>query len=1299
MDETQHPHADDMVILSNDMPFMTFVTVGTHFINVLEIQDAPIAFDEYYHFGMTVFLDTADHGFVDVHSQSIMTQILYLYSVARPIPTTHITWLQESYIDPNDLVLPTETVIVVHWEQTHPFFITQASDANSATWRGPDPDEFTVSYDNIANTTTFTLPKNYITPVFYYCWFHEAMGVHPISMFNRPALADDMQITETWFSVLLHPTGPVALRVRGIYAREQDFNFTVFLATPPPDVTSNEPETPDEPEEMLYPVLVFTPQDLPALADTSLCPDVVNVMRGSRLMDRPNTVLMQSNLNSAETACTLSHAYLDVEVVRRPKDSTESAYAKYLTHLQETGTYQLVDELWTLAANALPLYGPNAQLAVLSCDDTASSETILDDYTDFSFILDEAAIGVNVTTMRCMGAFCMVAISTTNCIFTYHVQFVSPLVAQNILLPAVLIEHAIVSSTFAVREAHMHNTDISGITMLNGFRVFYAQQVTMSFLCVDLHNTPCSDARGHDVMRVLTSTRALQSIQMNSLSESKTVVVTDMLQTSETAAGTLFTASQKYFTMIGISETVQKYLHGNMKCPEHMVSTGSTDTFRYAGASAKILCKFCGMNTYYNRVESAPILSVNAIRRMYIQKQVHEQLHPVAPEHSTPHGETTMMHRRRLLSLHSYQMRASSGTNANDPVNDDAYPTAPSVEYESSNEANTPPHNSMYNDYTQNDASHGAGQHGTVVSYFLTDVEAHDTSTGHQMHGEECVVDIDTMLTLTLPNANMTYLCLHLFCEDVDLHVDIVDVNSISFHVTSEYAGKAIFVVVMDSSKDTHAGADNHAVFFPRAVQTEGECIECPIGKFGGSIGQSDISACKDSGVSAFEDTDLAPTQPDQLTPPDLIDTNVIDPMPLAQSRRSLDVAEIDETNDADLTHDGADPAHNDADLTHTVATTVSPYMTYFELDGQIVIVYEIDHGHRHDQASDFGIVAILGNCNISHITAHIVGVQTEIVRLLHAGSHASMNVTYIFTRTNTTNVIGANTPDIVILEIEGNYVIANKTNNTDHDAHPSESPTESEPALPSNTSNSTVPPSTANATSTPKPAVPTSTPAPESPFVVTMAVSLPFTLAEFDDSKQLEFKGVIANVAGVNLKDVAISGIVSVATNAQRRLLASTLRVDMRINAASTAAASRMGATLSNPTTLNTALSSAGLPAATVLVAPATVQTSSNSNTPVLPVVQRSIIENTRNPVLIGAVVGGVVLLILLIVISNSMPSKKKASSHPMFAGHVSFAQLQQGVSLPEFAGSHRAPTASTPQGRYYPIRDQSGAISWHAG
>ena len=97
-------------------------------------------------------------------------------------------------------------------------------------------------------------------------------------------------------------------------------------------------------------------------------------------------------------------------------------------------------------------------------------------------------------------------------------------------------------------------------------------------------------------------------------------------------------------------------------------------------------------------------------------------------------------------------------------------------------------------------------------------------------------------------------------------------------------------------------------------------------------------------------------------------------------------------------------------------------------------------------------------------------------------------------------------------------------------------------------------------------PELPTTSPKPESAFVVTMAVSLPFTLAEFDESKQVDFKRTIANVAGVNLADVTIASISSIPANAQRRLFASALRIDMRINAASSNAAGQLGATLSNP-------------------------------------------------------------------------------------------------------------------------------------
>jgi len=208
--------------VGSDMPFLTFVAVGNRSIPVLEIQDA-LTSDSHYNFSMTVFLDTQDKDFVLENSLSIATQIFDLYSMARPNPTQRVTWVQENFQEPTDLPFPTDTVMVVEWESSHPFHITEAGEDGNGTWQGADPEGIVVVYDNIQHTTTFTLPKNHPKRIFYYCWEHEQMGVHELTFANPDALEDDMQATES-IPFLVRPEGPVGLRIRGVYAKEESFN-------------------------------------------------------------------------------------------------------------------------------------------------------------------------------------------------------------------------------------------------------------------------------------------------------------------------------------------------------------------------------------------------------------------------------------------------------------------------------------------------------------------------------------------------------------------------------------------------------------------------------------------------------------------------------------------------------------------------------------------------------------------------------------------------------------------------------------------------------------------------------------------------------------------------------------------------------------------------------------------------------------------------------------------------------------------------------------------------------------------
>jgi len=164
---------------------------------------------------------------------------------------------------------------------------------------------------------------------------------------------------------------------------------------------------------------------------------------------------------------------------------------------------------------------------------------------------------------------------------------------------------------------------------------------------------------------------------------------------------------------------------------------------------------------------------------------------------------------------------------------------------------------------------------------------------------------------------------------------------------------------------------------------------------------------------------------------------------------------------------------------------------------------------------------------------------------------------------------------------------------------------------------------------------------------------------------------------------------------------LAAALRIDLRINAASASAAGQIGGTLANPANLNTALSVAGLPAATVLVAPASVQTNINTNAPAatntsMPGSSNILLKNKQDPYLIGAAIGFAVLACIVIMRVNMTSAQSKSVPHAPMA-----PSFQHGPLAPVLHNPQLLQFANIPHnvhGRYYPIYDQSGQTNWHA-
>jgi len=85
-------------------------------------------------------------------------------------------------------------------------------------------------------------------------------------------------------------------------------------------------------------------------------------------------------------------------------------------------------------------------------------------------------------------------------------------------------------------------------------------------------------------------------------------------------------------------------------------------------------------------------------------------------------------------------------------------------------------------------------------------------------------------------------------CKSVPVTYEKISDTVISIVITKEYSGKFIIVKVEDSTLPTTTTFSTvPAYIMPRHSEITGRCLACPTGKFSGSYGASDISACKDT--------------------------------------------------------------------------------------------------------------------------------------------------------------------------------------------------------------------------------------------------------------------------------------------------------------------------------------------------------------------------------------------------------------------------------------------------------------------
>jgi len=274
---------------------------------------------------------------------------------------------------------------------------------------------------------------------------------------------------------------------------------------------------------------------------------------------------------------------------------------------------------------------------------------------------------------------------------------------------------------------------------------------------------------------------------------------------------------------------------------------------------------------------------------------------------------------------------------------------------------------------------------------------------------------------------------------------------------------------------------------------------------------------------------------------------------------------------------------------------TEMPIMTYMQVEGEFMSVLALRHTEKHIASSEFAFAVMLGTADIDLVHRHAAFIETRIFLLYHAQASALAGRMY----STHLNITLHSLTNVVLFRLEGSYNVELDTTNTS-------------PPVP--------PP-------LPTPVLPL--PPPPSPFVTTMAVSMPISMAEFDNGKQTVFKAAVAVTAGVSPSDVGISNITSIATGGSRRLLAVGTRVDFRVSAATQSASAHLENRLGSAAALNANLQLAGLPQATVLVMPKTTQ-----GQPVIVTTVQASYENSTLDTwdwwVDGVVIGFVLLLIM---------------------------------------------------------------------
>jgi len=896
----------------------------------------------------------------------------------------------------------------------------------------------------------------------------------------------------------------------------------------------------------------------PLLIDTSEClslTDVLNVFpyESNGVCRLYTPVVVQSNSGT----CTVRSIYVDLNMDPDHDPSIDRG-TEYNRHLLDHPGYG--ENLWNehmqdLEATSNYNSRQHQSLMVVSCEyqDSDGPKFSIPDTTDFNAVLQQPGDQTRVEVMKCYGPFCMLRITTQTCIrhkfeyvavwpqtdryYTKHATALYSMMG----LASVMMKQRVTGPPKMGPDKGFSLSQIAG-RKYKGLASHASQvmSVGVDYVCVSEANATCSLEEATEYGEKLFMYWRIASREGNEMS----ILVFDSIEKNDDSSSSIFVMKIAMLPFHGPGEVLGSFIHGNMECPEQSVPTNNTDTMQQEdGSIYKMECITCGINSYYDTIVT-PRPAVLKTQEMFVVYQLIRD-----------------MFSSDMIAVHYITSDIDMAL----------------VESRDSNDI-----------YKESIVDIG-------TTLILTT----------RLSAEPDGVGVDTTrLVASLDAVYFNTTFVRVECDNQTIEYNVVNTTSISFIVSREYAGRLISVHMLNSSDATPLPP---VYIFPRADDVSQFCVNCPAGKFSGDHFVSGVSQCLDKNMPASGADASGVSENTEVS---LYEYMVnVDKVRFTQGKAEIFMTyiEIEGSYVKIIAMQSALPQQPSSNFALQVWLESQDLelaqRSMVEIEAAVLKIYsanERKHGSRITWTqSDFGrTLTVKRNTHIliDSQPSHPFSISGEDVwrgpgpigvdvddKDMHSGQisffvpktytgklyyycfeHEEMlrgeiifvdpppRADEIYTIPVNTRLFSPEGP--VVLLIEGRY-------GTTMDDNPVDGVVEDEIV---------------------------------SPFVVTMAVAIPLTVAEFDVTKQTKFREAVATTAGVPSSDVKITSIESIVGT--RRLLAASIRVDILVNAATQNAANTVSSGLT-ANSLNAQLQQSGLPAASVLQVPVAVASTPTNN------------------------------------------------------------------------------------------------------